>query len=196
MDSNYDVVVIGSGVAGALVAWKLAKAGSRVLIIDAGTKQNEEQDRKKFVTTFTQALQRNKTPCQPYQPTKGPGAGKVLTSPDVVDFKLIGATGDKPYFIQVGPDVWQTQYTRLVGGSTWSWRGNCPRFVPHDFELHPRYQQGVDWPIGYDDLEEWYCQAEDAMGVAGNHEEWNKIAYRSRKFPMDEIVQAYGDQRL
>src|SRR5438552_254218 len=78
MDSNYDVVVIGSGVAGALVAWKLAKAGSRVLIIDAGTKQNEKQDREKFVTTFTQALQRNKTPCQPYQPTKGPGAGKVL----------------------------------------------------------------------------------------------------------------------
>src|SRR5882757_5324271 len=102
MDSNYDVIVIGSGVAGALVAWKLAKAGSRVLIIDAGTKQTEKEDRERFVTAFTQALQKDKTPCQPYQPS-GTGAGKVLTSPDVADFKLIGATGDKPYFIQVGP---------------------------------------------------------------------------------------------
>ncbi len=198
MKSDYDLIVIGSGVAGALVAWKLAEAGRRVLIIDAGTKQIEDADRANFVTAFAQALQKDKTPSEPYQPKAGNAAAKVLTSPDVVDFKLIGQPGDKPYFIQVGPDVWQTQYTRLVGGTTWSWRGNCPRFIPNDFRLQTLYQQGVDWPIEYEHLEKWYCDAEDALGVSGNHDEWNNLfgAYRSRKFPMDEIAQAYGDRQL
>src|SRR5713226_5016762 len=198
MDSDYDVIVIGAGVAGALVGWKLAGAGRRVLILDAATKQMAEADRDGFVTAFAQAIQKDKTPSEPYQPKSGNTGAKILTSPDVVDFKLIGQPGDKPYFIQVGPDVWQTQFTRLVGGTTWSWRGNCPRFIPNDFKMQTLYQQGVDWPIGYGDLEKWYCEAEDALGVSGNHDEWNNLlgAYRSRKFPMDEIVQAYGDRRL
>src|SRR6266436_4881877 len=115
MKSDYDLIVIGSGVAGALVAWKLAEAGRRVLIIDAGTKRMEKADRDTFVTAFSQAVQKDKTPSQPYQPRAENAAAKVLTSPDVGDFKLIGQPGDKPYFIQVGPDVWLTQYTRLVG---------------------------------------------------------------------------------
>src|SRR5437879_3010594 len=38
MSTHYDVIVIGSGVAGALTAWKLAQLGSyRILILEAGT---------------------------------------------------------------------------------------------------------------------------------------------------------------
>lgn len=195
MNGDYDLIVIGSGVTGALIAWKLAEAKQRVLIIDAGSNKMKPADRDTFVKAFAEAPQKDKTPSRPYQP-KANGAGAALGSPDVVDFKLIGQPGDKPYFIQVGPDVWQTQYTRLVGGTTWSWRGNCPRFIPNDFEIQKRYKQGVDWPISYDNLEKWYCEAEDAMGVAGNSDEWDKITPRSRRFPMDEIVQAYGDQQL
>ena len=200
MSNEYDVVIIGAGVAGALVAWKLAEAGSRVVMIDAGERRYEAADRAAFVTTFAQAVQRDKSPSQPYQPKVDARHPQVLTSPDVVDFKLIGQAqpGEKPYFVQIGPDIWKTQYQRLVGGSTWSWHGNCPRFVPSDFKLQTLYQRAVDWPISYDDLEPWYCDAEDAIGVAGNHDEWNDLfgAYRSREFPMPEIAQCYGDQRL
>jgi choline dehydrogenase-like flavoprotein len=44
-----------------------------------------------------------------------------------------------------------------------------------DFEMKTRYGGGpdfppamVDWPISYDDLEPWYCDAEREMGVAGS----------------------------
>ena len=86
----------------------------------------------------------------------------------------------------------------MVGGTTWAWRGNVPRYIPSDFKLKTLFGVGVDWPINYDDLESWYCDAEDALGVAADHKEWNGIfgAYRSREFPMSRIAQAYGDEQL
>jgi len=33
---RYDAIVVGSGVAGALIAWKLAEVGRNVLILEAG----------------------------------------------------------------------------------------------------------------------------------------------------------------
>ena len=35
-DNNYDVVIVGSGIAGAIIAQELGKAGKRVLILEAG----------------------------------------------------------------------------------------------------------------------------------------------------------------
>src|SRR5262249_43800392 len=100
------------------------------------------------------------------------------------------------YYQQSGPDLFKSQYARFVGGSTLAWRGNCPRFVPNDFRLAERYQRGRDWPISYDELEPSYCDAEDALGIAGDHDEWSSVAPRARPFPMSKIVQAYGDRQL
>src|SRR6266568_933845 len=194
MAQDQDVVVIGAGVAGALVAWKLASAGCRVLIIDAGESRLEESDRRSFVKTFAEAAQSDKTPSEPYV---DPDNSKFAHSPDVADFKLF-QPGDKQYYVQDGPDALKSQYQRLVGGSTWAWRGNCPRFIPSDFKLKTQHGLAEDWPISYDDLEPWYCDAEDALGVAGDHQELHNLfgAYRSREFPMDKIAQAYGDLQV
>ncbi len=196
MANDYDVVIIGTGVAGALVAWKLAEAKCKVLVLDAGEERLAQADRDAFVKAFAEAVQNNKTPSEPYV---DPENRKFARSPDVEDFK-VSKPGENPllYFRQAGPDVFKSQYQRLVGGSTWAWRGNCPRYIPNDFKLQALYKQGVDWPISYDDLEPWYCDAEDALGVAGNHDEWNNLrgAHRSRKFPMQEIAQCCGDRQL
>jgi choline dehydrogenase-like flavoprotein len=52
------------------------------------------------------------------------------------------------------------------GGGT-CWTGNVPRFHPNDFRTKTLYGRGVDWPITYEDLEPFYVQAEEEMGVAG-----------------------------
>lgn len=58
-------------------------------------------------------------------------------------------------------------FTMAFGGGSNCWWGVTPRFLPEDFELHARYGVGADWPIGYDDLEGYYCDVEERMQVAG-----------------------------
>jgi glucose dehydrogenase len=57
-------------------------------------------------------------------------------------------------------------YLYAVGGSSLHWGGVTPRFLPSDFELRSRYGVGVDWPIGYRELEPFYGDAERALGVS------------------------------
>src|SRR5690606_14864523 len=71
--------------------------------------------------------------------------------------------GDRP-FRQIGRKPWL--YAPSFGGTSNMWYGNTPRLLPEDFELRTRYGVGEDWPIGYDDLEPYYCDAEDLMTIA------------------------------
>ncbi|MFJ9153452.1 hypothetical protein ACIRP7_36640 [Streptomyces sp. NPDC102270] len=43
------------------------------------------------------------------------------------------------YYVETGPDLYKSGFQRMVGGSTWAWRGNTPRFLPSDFEKKTRY---------------------------------------------------------
>jgi len=53
------------------------------------------------------------------------------------------------------------------GGSSNCWVACTPRFMPNDFKLKTVYGVGYDWPISYDDIESYYCEAEDILGVGG-----------------------------
>lgn len=53
------------------------------------------------------------------------------------------------------------------GGSSNCWWGCTPRFMPNDFALKSLYNQGMDWPLTYNDLEQYYTEVEELMGIAG-----------------------------
>lgn len=53
------------------------------------------------------------------------------------------------------------------GGSSNCWTGCTPRFMPADFQMKSRYDIGMDWPLTYNDLEPYYCEAEDIMSISG-----------------------------
>ncbi len=180
MIEETDIVVIGSGVCGAIAAHRFASRGHRVVIVEAG---ETGPARATLVANYVTASK--KTMNSPYRGTE---ASKWVPSPD---------GGSDPYYDQ--PDAaFKSTYTRRTGGSTWHWRGNVPRFIPSDFLLHSTYGIGVDWPIGYGDLEEYYGEAEHELGVSGNHEEWQNYfgAFRSKPFPMSEVWASYGDGRV
>lgn len=69
----------------------------------------------------------------------------------------------------------------MFGGNSNCWWACVPRFHPADFALASRYGVGTDWPIGYDDLERHYLQAERIMEVAGGGSD--HILPRSAPFP-------------
>lgn len=55
-----------------------------------------------------------------------------------------------------------------VGGSTLRWWGHAPRLDPSDFALASRHGVGVDWPIGYDELEPYLLRAEHELAISGD----------------------------
>ena len=94
-----DVVIVGSGVAGALPAVRLAKEDVSVLILESGPRV----DRKQAVEIFR--ANPIKTPDSPYPFLP------YAPRPDVI--------GLHPYFVQAGPDKFKSTYERRVGGTTW-----------------------------------------------------------------------------
>ncbi len=83
----------------------------------------------------------------------------------------------------------------VVGGSAMHWGGAVPRFSPEDFRLSSLYGVGDDWPIDFDDLEPFYQEAEERMGVAG---EQGPPEYdpRSAPYPMPPVPLGYNLERL
>jgi choline dehydrogenase-like flavoprotein len=43
--------------------------------------------------------------------------------------------------------------------------------MPNDFKMKTKYNKGVDWPIGYEDLSDYYDQAEFEIGVSADVDE-------------------------
>ena len=172
-----DVVVVGSGVAGALVADRLQRSGRNVTILEAGPLI----DRDQAVDLFRAATA--KVPESPYPNTAW------APHPTVLEIGVPG-TG---YFIQDGPDPFGSTYERIVGGTTWHWLGSTPRLLPSDFQLHTLFGVGIDWPITYDDLEPWYVEAEREIGVAGDDNN-TQGSPRSAGFPMPAVPTSYLDK--
>ena len=167
------VVIVGSGFVGSIVAEKLSAKGVKVAILEAGPRVN----RSKAVETFRNAL--IKVPESPY-----------VTSEEV-EFPL--THNPAIWYRQAGPDPFKSTYLKVVGGTSWHWLGTTVRFVPNDFRMKSEYGQAVDWPIGYDELEPFYVQAEKELAVAGDSSQ-DQGSPRSGDFPMDAIPLSFLDK--
>ncbi|WP_374333165.1 FAD-dependent oxidoreductase, partial [Aestuariivirga sp.] len=168
-----DVAIIGSGVAGALIAAHLAERGFKVTILEAG----DVVDRPTAVDRYWSAA--IKVPECPYPPV--PQAMHPVS--DNLDF----------WYQQTGPDKFASTYVKTVGGTTWHWLGTALRLVPADFELHKRFGQGEDWPIDYATLSPYYDKAETELGVSGDGTS-DLGSPRSADYPMPAIPQTYLDK--
>lgn len=80
------------------------------------------------------------------------------------------------------------------GGSSNCWYACTPRLLPSDFRLASRYGVAVDWPLDYDELEPFYCDAEDLLSVAGPSE--RTPFRRSRPYPLLPHALSSPDRRL
>ena len=169
------VVIVGAGVAGMLAACKLAQAGVKVLVLEAGPPAN----RIESVNNYRNAVA--KVPESPYP------APFYAPQPTVLDLE--------GYYVQTGPDLFKSTYVRRVGGTTWHWLGTALRHLPSDFQLRSRYGVAVDWPISYADLEPWYGRAEAALGVAGDSGQ-DLGSPRSTHYPMNALPLTYLDKQV
>ena len=85
--------------------------------------------------------------------------------------------------------------TMAVGGSALHWGGVCNRFSEEDLRLKSMYGLAVDWPIEWDALERYYCEAERRIGVSG---EPSPLAEdrRSEPYPMAPMPLSWNLRQL
>jgi quinoprotein glucose dehydrogenase len=82
-----------------------------------------------------------------------------------------------------------------VGGLAMHWGGVTPRFSPEDFRTQSLFGVGTDWPISYDDLDPWYQEAEELMGVAGEQGP-SGLDPRGKAFPLPMIPLTWNLEKL
>jgi len=82
-----------------------------------------------------------------------------------------------------------------VGGLAMHWGGVTPRFSPEDFRVKSLYGVGHDWPVSYDELEPFYQEAEQRIGVAGEQGP-KELDPRSKPFPMPALPLTYNLEKL
>jgi quinoprotein glucose dehydrogenase len=85
--------------------------------------------------------------------------------------------------------------TMAVGGSALHWGGTCNRFSEEDLRLKSMYGLAVDWPIGWPELEKFYCEAERRIGVSGEPSPFPEDK-RSEPYPMPAMTRTFNLKQL
>ena len=171
-----DVAIVGAGIAGATIAYKLASPTCRVLLLDAGPRI----DRVTAVNRFKAS------------PTKGNNSPYPVNpyAPDPDD------QVPQNFYVQAGPVPFTALYMKVVGGTTWHMTAHAERFQESDFRLQSRFQRGVDWPVSYQDLLPAYVEAEKLWGVSGNVEDTIAPPRYGEPYPMPALKPTYLDRRV
>jgi len=78
-----------------------------------------------------------------------------------------------------------------VGGWGLHWGGVTNRFSPEDLRVKSLYGVGDDWPINWEELERFTCEAERRMGVAGVQGPGD-LDLRSEPYPMPPLPLTYN----
>jgi choline dehydrogenase-like flavoprotein len=188
----YDVVIVGAGVAGSIVAKQLAARGYKILLMEAG--QSRDLTIKGFQSSLDHFYRQvSKDNNAPYR--RNPNAD----SPKATDVRRYEPGGENAigYFVHNGPVATDSTYIRVAGGSTMHWRACTPRMVPDDFQMQTLFGQGRDWPITYDDIEPYYRMAELEMGVSGDvaTQDFHGMSFpEDYVYPMEAIPVSYLDR--
>jgi gluconate 2-dehydrogenase alpha chain len=167
-----DVVLVGVGLVGGLIAPDLARAGLRVVGFEAGPWRHRGEYRPDELT-YSVAL-------------RAKFSGKFAE--ERPRWRPDDATPTRPAVASLGHMV------NGVGGSAMHYGAMLRRFHPHHFHERTRAERlgGVpegctiaDWPLSYGDLEAYYERAEDIAGVSG--EEGNPFVPRQTPFAMPPL---------
>ena len=198
--TDFDAIVVGSGISGGWAAKELTEAGLRTLVLERGRNVEHVKDYPTAMLDPWQLPHGNR-PTQKDLEEYHVQKDLYLFGQDSKHF-LVKDT-DHPYNA-VKDFRWFRGYQ--VGGRSLLWARHCFRWSDLDFEANAKEGVGIDWPIRYKDIEPWYDRVETFIGVSGENAglpqlpdgkllppfEMNCIERHFR----DELAARYTDRRL
>jgi choline dehydrogenase-like flavoprotein len=150
---SFDVVIVGSGMAGAAAAQQFCEAGLKVLVVEAGAAMS---------------------------PASTSEAGSVPDSTNQQIQARCYAFGNNTheYFVRDTDDPYCTPSdrpfswirARAVGGKSLLWAGHCYRMEDLDFRAAQLDGVGAVWPLTYRELAPYYDRAETILQVRCAHD--------------------------
>src|SRR5687768_7081360 len=160
--TQYDAIVVGSGISGGWAAKELTEKGLRVLLLE----------RRRNVEHIKDYPNATKGPWE--YPHRGGRTQAMIRDYPVLkrDYPLNEKNLDfwvkdseSPYTETKRFD-WYRGYH--VGGRSLMWGRQSYRFSDLDFGANAKDGNGIDWPIRYNEIAPWYSYAEKFAGISGS----------------------------
>jgi choline dehydrogenase-like flavoprotein len=151
----YDVCIVGSGAGGGMAAYVLAKAGIKVVLLEAGPLYDPAKN-----------VSQLKWPWE--SPRRG--ANTPLRHFGDFDAAYGGWEIDGEPYTHKDDTKFDWFRSRMVGGRTNHWGRISLRFGPKDFKRRSIDGLGDDWPISYEDVAPFYDKVDQLIGVFGSKE--------------------------
>lgn len=167
MTSQFDAIVIGSGMSGGWAAKELTEKGLKVLVLERG-KPLEHGSGYQGEHTNTWDMPFLSMPDRESSQRDYPIQSKAYAfGPDTIQYW----NNDRlnPYTRQKDkPFDWIR--TDVVGGRSLTWGRQTYRWSAEDFSANRREDHSIPWPVEYKDIAPWYSHVEKFIGVSGQAE--------------------------
>jgi choline dehydrogenase-like flavoprotein len=147
----FDAIVVGSGACGGWAALELAKAGMKVLMLEAGS----PVDQKDFHHTFLYQMD--------YRGQGKPGLLRRYSGSER-NYRIMLDNEENPYTTAPGT-VYRWGRSRVLGGRSLHWARASDRMADYEFKAASRDGYGMDWAVSYADMKPYYDRVESFIGV-------------------------------
>lgn len=161
---TFDVIIVGSGITGGWAAKEFCEKGLKTLMIERGRVVEHRKDyvgehkgpwefpnRMKVDNLLVEEQHKIQQQCYAFN-----DATK----------HFFGNDRDLPYSVEKGTGFSWIRGNQL-GGKSLTWHRQSWRYSDFDFNANKADGLGIDWPIRYKDLKDWYSYVEKHAGISG-----------------------------